>query len=68
MMAAEYGNSASDPRKIADIVVKLSNMEGVPKRLILGKDAETYVKQDEAARAKEAAKHRDLTLSTGFSG
>lgn len=68
MMAAEYGNSASDPRKIADIVVKLSNMEGVPKRLILGKDAETYVKQDEAARAKEAAKHRDLTLSKDFRG
>ncbi len=66
MMAAERGNSGSDPKKIADIVVKLSNTEDVPKRLILGKDAETYVEQAETARAEEAAKYRELTLSTGF--
>ncbi len=63
MMAAEYGHSASDPRKIADVVVKLSNTEDVPKRLILGEHAQAYVKQHEADRAKEAAKYRDLTLS-----
>ena len=68
MMAGEHGNSESDPKKIADVLVKLSNTEDVPKRLILGKDAEAYVKQDETARAEEAAKYRDLTLSTGFSG
>lgn len=67
MMAAEYGSSASDPKRIAGVVVKLSNTQDIPKRLILGKDAETYVAQGEAARAKEAAKHRDLTLSTEFS-
>ena len=66
MMAAEHGNSVSDPKKIAEIVVKLANMEDVPKRLILGKDAETYVKQAETARAEEAAKYRELTLSTVF--
>ncbi len=67
MMAAEYGNSASDPKKIADVVVMLSNSKDIPKRLTLGKDAETYVKQGETARAEEAAKYRDLTLSTEFS-
>jgi NAD(P)-dependent dehydrogenase (short-subunit alcohol dehydrogenase family) len=67
MMAAEYGNSASDPKRIADVVVTLSNTEDVPKRLILGKDAGIYVTQGETARAQEAAKYRDLTLSTEFS-
>lgn len=33
--------------------------------LILGKDAETYVKQAETARTEEEAKYHDLTLSTG---
>lgn len=68
MMAAEHGNSESDPKKIANVIVKLSNMDNVSKRLILGKDAETYVEQAESARAEEAAKYRDLTLSTGFQG
>jgi hypothetical protein len=34
--------------------------------LILGKDAEIRVKNVETARAEEAAKYRDLTLSTVF--
>ena len=68
MITAANGNSESDPKKIADLVVKLSNMENVPKRLILGRAAETYVKQAEAARAEEAAKYRNLTLSTVFPG
>ncbi len=68
MMAAEHGGSASDPRKIADIVVRLSNTGDVPKRLLLGKDADAYVKQGETARAEEAAKYHDLTLSTWSSG
>ena len=66
MMAAARDNSESDPKRIADIVVKLSNRKDVPKRLILGKDAENYVKQAETERADEAAKNRELTLSTGF--
>ena len=60
------GNAEGDPRKIADVIVKLANSQDVPKRLILGKDAETRAKNVEAARAEEAAKYRDLTLSTVF--
>ena len=66
MLTAERGNSQSDPKRIADVVVKLASAEDVPRRLILGKDAEAYVKQAETARAEEAAKYRELTLSTGF--
>jgi NAD(P)-dependent dehydrogenase (short-subunit alcohol dehydrogenase family) len=66
LLAAVRGNAEGDPKKIAAVVVKLANMEEVPKRLILGKDAEIRVKNVESARAVEAAKYRDLTLSTVF--
>jgi NAD(P)-dependent dehydrogenase (short-subunit alcohol dehydrogenase family) len=66
LLAAIRGNTEGDPKKIADVVVKLANTQDVPKRLILGKDAEIRVKNAETARAEEAAKFRDLTLSTVF--
>jgi len=66
LLASVRGNAEGDPRKIADVIVKLANSQDVPKRLILGKDAEIRVKNVEAARAEEAAKYRDLTLSTVF--
>ena len=66
LLAAFRGNSEGDPKKIADVVVKLANTDDVPQRLILGKDAEARVENAETARAEEAAKYRDLTLSTVF--
>ncbi len=66
LLAAVRGNTEGDPKRIADVVVKLANTDEVPKRLILGKDAETRVKNAETARAEEAAKYRALTLSTVF--
>ncbi len=65
MIRAAQNQSGSDPRKIADLLVRMSNMDEVPKRLILGKAGEAFVSQYEAERAEEAAKYRDLTLSTG---
>ncbi len=65
-MAAVRENLEGDPKRIADVIVKLANTEKIPKRLILGKDAETYVRQAESARAEEAAKFRHLTHSTVF--
>ncbi len=66
LLAAVRGNAEGDPKRIAALIVKLANTEEVPKRLILGKDAEIRVKNVEAARAEEAAKYRELTLSTVF--
>ena len=66
LLASVRGNAEGDPKKIADVIVKLSNTQDVPKRLILGKDAEARVKNVELARAEEAAKYRELTLSTVF--
>ncbi|MEH1846542.1 MAG: hypothetical protein V7L25_16485 [Nostoc sp.] len=47
-------------------VIELATKNDVPKRLILGKAAETFVKQTETARADKAAKFQELTLSNGF--
>jgi hypothetical protein len=66
MLRSLDGRAEGDPRKIADVIVKLANSEEVPVRLILGVDAEKRVQQAEAARASEAAKWRELTVSTVF--
>lgn len=67
LLAAVIGQAEGDPEKIATVIVKLANADTVPKRLILGKDAETRVQNAETARAEEAAAYRELTLSTVFS-
>ena len=66
LLASVVGNAEGDPKRIADVIVKLANTEDVPRRLVLGKDAEIRVRNAEEARAEEAAKYRDLTLSTVF--
>ena len=66
MLRSLEGRSEGDPRKIADVIVQLANSNEVPVRLILGVDAEKRVQQAESARASEAAKWRDLTVSTVF--
>jgi NAD(P)-dependent dehydrogenase (short-subunit alcohol dehydrogenase family) len=66
MLRSLEGRSEGDPRKIADVIVQLASSEELPLRLILSVDAENRVQQAEAARASEAAKWRDLTVSTVF--
>ena len=60
------GRSEGDPDKIAQVILTLASSDDVPVRLILGADAEKRVQHAETARAIEAAKWRDVTLSTVF--
>ena len=66
LLASVRGKSEGDPKRIADVIVNLAATEDVPKRLILGRDAAIRVKNAEEARAEEALKYRELTLSTVF--
>jgi NAD(P)-dependent dehydrogenase (short-subunit alcohol dehydrogenase family) len=66
LLRSHEERSESDPRKIADVIVKLANSDDVPVRLILGVDAEERVHRAEAARTSEAEKWRHLTVSTLF--
>lgn len=60
------GHAEGDPRRIADLIVRLASRNDLPLRLILGRDAEKRVQLVEEARAAEAAKWKEATLSTVF--
>ena len=60
------GRQEGDPRKIADVILKLANCNDVPMRLILGADAEKRVEAAETTRHTEAEKWRDVTVSTVY--
>ncbi|WP_251106740.1 SDR family NAD(P)-dependent oxidoreductase [Alloacidobacterium dinghuense] len=62
------GREEGDPRKIARLIVQLTESGDVPVRLILGVDAEKRVQSTEAARAGEAEKWHHLTVSTVYEG
>src|ERR1700733_7792812 len=58
LLAAVRGKAEGDPKRIAALIVNLANSQDVPRRLILGKDAEVRVQIVETARAEDAAKYR----------
>ncbi|MDE1176702.1 MAG: SDR family NAD(P)-dependent oxidoreductase [Edaphobacter sp.] len=60
------GQQEGDPQRIAALIVKLTNTDEVPLRLILGVDAEQRVALVEEGRAAEAKKFRELTHSTVY--
>jgi NAD(P)-dependent dehydrogenase (short-subunit alcohol dehydrogenase family) len=60
------GRQEGDPRKIAEVILKLANSNDVPMRLILGVDAEKRVEAAETTRHNEAEKWRDVTVSTVY--
>jgi NAD(P)-dependent dehydrogenase (short-subunit alcohol dehydrogenase family) len=66
LLASVRGRSEGDPKRIAQLILDLANRADVPKRLILGRDAEKRVQLVESARAEEAARYRELTLSTVY--
>ena len=60
------GTQEGDPKRIASLVVKLAAHTDLPKRLILGVDAEKRVGVAESERAEDAAKWQDATHSTVY--
>lgn len=66
MLGQYEGTQEGDPKRIADLVVRLSTRTDLPKRLILGVDAEKRVAAAETERADDAAKWKNETHSTVF--
>jgi NAD(P)-dependent dehydrogenase (short-subunit alcohol dehydrogenase family) len=58
------GLVASDPAKVAEVVLRLVELDEVPVRLLLGGDAATVAAAYETARAESDAKWSYLTQST----
>ncbi|HZE32914.1 MAG TPA: SDR family NAD(P)-dependent oxidoreductase [Actinoallomurus sp.] len=55
---------AGDPAKVAEVVLKVADLDEPPLRLLLGGDAVRYAAAVEQARAESDARWRDLSLST----
>lgn len=60
------GNEASDPARVAQVVVALAYHDQPPRHLLLGSDASHYFGMIDGERAQAAERWRDVTLSTGY--
>ena len=65
-LQAYSGTQEGDPKRIADLVTRLAERTDLPKRLILGVDAEKRVEFAESERAQDATKWIEATRSTVF--
>jgi len=63
-LASYWGNEMSDPAKVAQLVLRLADSEHLPAHLLIGSDAVQYGGQAEASRAEEAARWREISVST----
>jgi NAD(P)-dependent dehydrogenase (short-subunit alcohol dehydrogenase family) len=58
--------AASDPAKVADVVLEVVEMDEPPVRLLLGSDAVRFAGQAERGRAESDARWRELSESTDY--
>ena len=63
-MADAGARSENDPKRIAELLVRLAESGKIPRHLILGGEALAYVKKVESDRAEEMDAFKELTLST----
>jgi NAD(P)-dependent dehydrogenase (short-subunit alcohol dehydrogenase family) len=59
-----WGQENSDPAKVAQVIVRLADCERLPAHLLLGSDAVKYAGEAEAARAVDAERWREVSVST----
>jgi NAD(P)-dependent dehydrogenase (short-subunit alcohol dehydrogenase family) len=63
---ARSGNQIGDPKKAAQVILKVVEMEEPPLRLLLGSDAYRGAEKSETEKLQEARKFKELSLSTDF--
>ena len=59
-----WGQETSDPAKVAQVILRLAASDRLPAHLLLGSDAVQFAGQAEAARAAEADRWREMSVST----
>ena len=64
--SAYSGKQNGDPRKLVEILLRLSELPEPPLHLLLGPDTYQLVTDHRAREAKEIARWKDWTLSTDF--
>jgi NAD(P)-dependent dehydrogenase (short-subunit alcohol dehydrogenase family) len=61
---ALWGQENSDPAKVAQVILRLAGSDHLPAHLLLGSDAVRYAGEAEAARAADAERWREMSVST----
>ncbi|HXP82015.1 MAG TPA: SDR family NAD(P)-dependent oxidoreductase [Verrucomicrobiae bacterium] len=61
-----WGQENSDPAKVAQVILRLAASDRLPAHLLLGSDAVKYAGEAEAARAADAERWRQISISTDF--
>ena len=61
-----WGQENSDPAKVAQVVLRLATSDHLPAHLLLRSDAVKYAGEAEAARAADAERWREISVSTDF--
>jgi NAD(P)-dependent dehydrogenase (short-subunit alcohol dehydrogenase family) len=63
-LQSHWGQEMSDPAKVTQVVIHLAESDRLPAHLLLGSDAVQYAGQAQAARAADAARWRETSVST----
>ncbi|MEU4740463.1 hypothetical protein AB0G02_08320, partial [Actinosynnema sp. NPDC023658] len=58
--------AASDPAKVADVVLRVADLDEPPVRLLLGSDAVRFAARVDRSRAESDAEWRELSVSTDY--
>jgi NAD(P)-dependent dehydrogenase (short-subunit alcohol dehydrogenase family) len=66
MLKPLWGQENSDPAKVAQVILRLAACDRLPAHLLLGSDAVKYAGEAEAARAADAERWREFSVSTDF--
>lgn len=65
-LRANNGLQAGDPERAAEAIIRITEMQPPPLRLLLGQDAYLRIYQKLTEMTAEFEQHRALTLSTGY--
>ena len=61
-----WGNENCYPAKVAQVILRLAASDRLPAHLLIGSDAVRYAGEAEAARAADAERWREISVSTDF--
>ena len=61
-----WGQENSDPAKVAQLILRLAGSDRLPAHLLVGSDAVKYAGEAEKARAADAERWREISVSTDF--
>ena len=64
---SHWGQENSDPVRVAQVILRLADSERLPAHLLVGSDAVRYAGEAEAARAADAERWREISVSTDVS-